>query len=154
MVRVGLKSVLIGVVLAAGLMPAGAIEDFDRGKTGKQLFDTNCALCHNAVRGLAKDMTTYGLTRYLREHYTTEEGQASLLAGYLMRAGAGAGARAPRERVKRKKDKSEQPTRDPEGKAASGEPAAKPDKPVRAEKRVNSVEAAKPSTDGKDKSKN
>ena len=148
MVRAGRKAVLIGLLLAVGLVPAKAIEDLERGKSPQQMFSSDCALCHKSPQGLAKDRTTYGLTRFLRQHYTTESGQAGALAAYLLRQ---RGETRPARAKKSGSRATEAKKRDAEGADKKGGSRAaeakkkpsdgadnknKPDKKVQKEKKV------------------
>src|ERR1035437_7887566 len=61
---------IFGVVVILAAVPAGAQENLDSGKSGGQLFASNCALCHKSAQ-------------VLREHYTSSRESAAIIATYL-----------------------------------------------------------------------
>ena len=67
-------------VLASGLAKA---QDLDRGKSGAQLFTTNCMDCHHSPKGLARDRFSWTLSLFLQQHYTTSPASAQALTAYL-----------------------------------------------------------------------
>jgi hypothetical protein len=81
-----------GLGLLASPLAARA-QDLDAGKTPAQLFSSHCSACHRAPQGLAK--RTFGLTGFLRQHYTSSAATASALAAYV--AAAGPDPRAARD---------------------------------------------------------
>jgi hypothetical protein len=72
---------LIGVAVMLRADPTGA-QDLDTGKSGQQLFASNCAACHRTPRGLTK-RSGISLFYFLREHYTSSQSTARELAAYL-----------------------------------------------------------------------
>jgi hypothetical protein len=66
--------------LASGLAKA---QDFDRGKSGVQLFATNCMDCHRSPKGLARGRFSWTLSLFLQQHYTTSPASAQALTAYL-----------------------------------------------------------------------
>jgi mono/diheme cytochrome c family protein len=85
--------VALGIVAAIGFrcsLPAHA-EDFDAGKSGPQLFASNCSTCHHTPRGLAKRMNSWSLNGFLQEHYTASRASADTLTAYLLAQGGGVG---------------------------------------------------------------
>jgi hypothetical protein len=89
--------ILMGMIaaLAAASAHAQAI-NIDEGKTPTQVFASDCAVCHKAPRGLAKDSNPRSLADFLRQHYTSSREQAAAMASYLLAAGPeprGAGQR-------------------------------------------------------------
>jgi hypothetical protein len=78
-----------GVRLAIGflaLVIAGSAEaqgDLDQGKTAAQLFASACATCHKSPQSVSKTKWSFGLERFLREHYTSGSESAAILAVYL-----------------------------------------------------------------------
>ena len=74
----------IGLALLAGLSHARA-QDLDAGKTPAQLFASHCSACHRAPQGLVKQ--SFGLSRFLRQHYTSSPATADALAAYVAAAG-------------------------------------------------------------------
>ena len=63
--------------------------DYSAGKSGSQLFSSDCSACHQSAQGLAKGRDAYALTNFLREHYTTGGASAGVLANYLAGLPAG-----------------------------------------------------------------
>lgn len=78
----------VGAFAVAAMFFAGsaAAQDYDAGKTGPQLFASDCSACHKGPGGLAKGRDKGGLTSFLREHYTSKQELAQLLAAYLLGA--------------------------------------------------------------------
>ena len=74
----------IGLGLLASPLGARA-QDLDAGKTPAQLFSSHCSACHRTPQGLAKQ--SFGLTGFLRQHYTSSAATASALAAYVAAAG-------------------------------------------------------------------
>jgi outer membrane biosynthesis protein TonB len=76
-----------GVVLAVLTLgfgtPSGAQENLDAGKTGAQIFASDCTLCHKSPQGLAKSGSLFGLSGFLSEHYTASKQSAEAVAKYL-----------------------------------------------------------------------
>jgi len=78
--RIG--GLLLGI---AALAPAAALgqDSLERGKTPAQIYASDCAICHKSPYGLSKAGGIFGLSGFLREHYTTSRETASALAAYL-----------------------------------------------------------------------
>ena len=93
-----LRGVCLLTVMGLGFMAASArAEDFEAGKSGAKIFESDCVTCHRSPRGLAKGMGSRALIDFLREHYTTGLGPANELATYLESGTAdGDDRRAPR----------------------------------------------------------
>jgi hypothetical protein len=72
---------------------AGAQENLDFGKTGAQLFASDCAGCHKSAASLAKAGGVFGLSNFLREHYTASNQSAAAIAAYLESVGRTQGKR-------------------------------------------------------------
>jgi mono/diheme cytochrome c family protein len=58
-------------------------QDLDRGKSGAQLFATNCMDCHHSPKGLAQDRFSWTLSFFLQQHYTSSPASAQALTAYL-----------------------------------------------------------------------
>ena len=121
------RGLSLGVTLGvlAITAPACAQENLDLGKTGQQLFASNCVFCHKSPQGLAsKSGGVFGLDGFLREHYTASRETASILAKYLQSVGdAPAGADTRRGSSRRAAKPSEK--KPDEGKSgAKSEPKA------------------------------
>jgi mono/diheme cytochrome c family protein len=71
---------VVVTALAGGLAEA---QDLDQGKSGTQLFATNCMNCHHSPNGLAHDRLSWTLLSFLQEHYTTSPASAQALTVYL-----------------------------------------------------------------------
>src|SRR6185437_3466214 len=71
-------------ILALGLAgPVAAQESLDAGKTGPQLFASDCALCHKSPQSFAKSGGLFGLSGFLKQHYTASQETANVVAKYL-----------------------------------------------------------------------
>lgn len=134
---------------------AGAQDSLEQGKTGAQLFASDCALCHKSPQGLAKGGGLFGVQSFLRQHYTTSRETASAIAAYLEAADRAAGP-APRGKPPKRaargdatgKPAAKKPEAKP-GEAGSdaGSPHAKPSEPKASESRpAESKMEAKPET--------
>ncbi len=66
-------------------------------KPPAQLFASDCtgSGCHRSPQGLAKSTGAFGLTNFLRQHYTNSQQSAAALAGYLASLPAGPQRRQP-----------------------------------------------------------
>jgi len=62
---------------------AGAQENLDQGKTGAQLYASDCAICHKSPQGLLRGGVVLGLDQFLREHYTASRESAAAISAYL-----------------------------------------------------------------------
>lgn len=96
-----------GALTAAWLFAGAALaqENFDQGKSGAQLYASDCAICHKSAQGLNKSGGLFGIESFLREHYTSSRESAAAIAAYLNTVGGGA---APAEhRPAKKKARSE-----------------------------------------------
>jgi mono/diheme cytochrome c family protein len=62
-------------------------QNLDAGKSGSQLFASDCSSCHRSPRGLAKDRFSWSLTSFLTEHYTANPASARELTSYLLSFG-------------------------------------------------------------------
>jgi mono/diheme cytochrome c family protein len=71
---------IVMVALTGGLARA---QDLDRGKSGAQLFATNCVACHHSPNGLAQDSFSWTLSSFLQQHYTDSPASAQVLTAYL-----------------------------------------------------------------------
>ena len=124
-------------VLAALWAGSAAAQDYDAGKTGPQLFASDCSACHKGPGGLAKGKDKGSLTSFLREHYTSKQESAELLAAYLVGAGPGdtrikadaptgpGGPKSKPRKAEREGDKTG-PKAEPQPRVTA-EPAAQPD---------------------------
>jgi len=117
-------TVVAGALLAAlGVMPARAQENFDAGKTPAQLYASDCAICHKTPQGLSKGGSIFGLTAFLREHYTASREAAAAIADYLQSVDKGPAAPSKRQDGKRtaKGGEKGKPGETKPGEAKSGE---------------------------------
>ena len=79
-----LRRSAIGLVATAGLVAAtAAAQDFDKGKTPAQIFQSDCAICHNNASTLGKSMNESALASFLSAHYTENRDIAAIIAAYL-----------------------------------------------------------------------
>jgi outer membrane biosynthesis protein TonB len=131
---IGLAAGLLALALAA---PAAAQENLDSGKTGAQLYAADCAICHKSPQALKKSGGIFGLSSFLREHYTASRESAAAIASYLDSVGsppaqkkaAGATKRTAKSDEKAKAD--EKKAKPKSGDAKSEKPDKK-DKPSEA----------------------
>jgi hypothetical protein len=68
--------------------------DIDQDKTPAHIYESDCAVCHKAIRGLANGRSRTALTAYLTEHYTSSDSEAAALAAYVLSGGGGVGSPA------------------------------------------------------------
>jgi hypothetical protein len=69
--------------------PARGQGDLDQGKSGAQLFSGSCMDCHHSPRGLTKDRSSWTLSSFLQQHYTSSRESAQVLTAYLQSVDAG-----------------------------------------------------------------
>ena len=145
------------------LAGAAAAQDYDAGKSGPQLFASDCAACHAKPGGLAKNRDKGALTNFLREHYTTRQETAGLLAAYLLGAPAGeakpadradvpGGPKAKTRKAEREEEQKGEPKAEPKPEPKPrAEPARRGDEPAEpreeAPKRTRAEEAPKGTAD-------
>jgi mono/diheme cytochrome c family protein len=124
-----------GVWLVMGILALGfaggagvkAQENLDQGKSGAQLFASDCAICHKTSAGLSKGYPL-GLEGFLREHYTASRESAAAIAAYVQATDKGAPPTAGRAAKKGKDDKTkDDKTKGDAKKPDSGKPAAPSD---------------------------
>jgi hypothetical protein len=84
--RLATVALLIGC-FAPALAPVQA-QNLEAGKSPSQIFAGACTACHRSPRGLLRTVPAGSLPGFLREHYTTSSGMASLLSNYLISNGA------------------------------------------------------------------
>ena len=151
---------LFGVctVLALGMGATSAQAVVGEPTNAAKTFSTNCAMCHNSPRGLAKGGNVQG---FLIQHYTTGPQMSAAMAAYLAAAGAapagrekekgqreavqrdGAREAAPRESA-RERDTRDRDTRDRdarESRAAQPEEGSEKAAPKRNERKQQSAKA-------------
>jgi hypothetical protein len=116
---IGLAVAVLAIWLAG---PAGAQESLDSGKTGAQLFASDCATCHKNAASLAKAGGLFGLANFLREHYTASRRSAAVIAAYVESVGR---AQAPGRRpgAGKRAAKGDEKAKAGSGEARSGMPA-------------------------------
>ena len=112
-----------GLLAAASAIPMQAQENFDAGKTPAQLYAADCAICHKTPQGLTKGGGVFGLTTFLREHYTASREAAAAIASYLQSVDKGPPAQAKRTPGKRttKGEEKGKPGEPKAGEAKTGE---------------------------------
>lgn len=72
------------LLLAAGSGEARAQLDLNAGKSGAQLFASNCAACHRSPGGLARGRDPRRIAGFLLQHYTARPQHAGAIANYLV----------------------------------------------------------------------
>lgn len=98
--RVGLAGLAVSILTGPALAQSGP-ENLDAGKTPAQLFASDCSACHKSPQGLAKSGGLFGLTSFLREHYTASKETAAVLSAYLQSLGEAPAAPARSRQAKR-----------------------------------------------------
>lgn len=88
---------------------AFAQENLDAGKSGAQLFASNCAICHKSPRSLTKVGGLFGAENFLKEHYTSSGATASKIADYLKSVDQGAPPESKRAAKPKTGDEKEKP---------------------------------------------
>lgn len=71
---------VVVAALAGGLAKA---QNLDQGKSGAQLFATDCMDCHHSPKGLARDSFSWTLSSFLQQHYTASPASVQALTAYL-----------------------------------------------------------------------
>jgi hypothetical protein len=89
-----------GAWALAAVGTAQAQENLDQGKSGAQLFASDCAICHKTTAGLSRGRVL-GLDSFLREHYTASRESAASIANYIQATDKGP-APVPPVRTKKK----------------------------------------------------
>jgi cytochrome c len=80
---IGVAMTVLALWLAGSAGSAGAQESLDKGKSGAQLFGSDCAICHKNAASLAKAGAFFGLSNFLTEHYTASSQSAAIIAAYV-----------------------------------------------------------------------
>jgi mono/diheme cytochrome c family protein len=75
---------LLTIILLPGV--ATAQVDYSAGKTGEQLFNSDCSACHASPQVVGRGRDVRALTNFLGQHYTTKTQWAALIANYIVRA--------------------------------------------------------------------
>ena len=135
---------LSAAVMLAG--PAAAQENLDAGKSGAQLYASNCAICHKSPQALNKSGGgLFGLDSFLREHYTSGRESAAAISAYLKTVGGG-GAERPAAKKKVRTDKKKETKPDAkDGKPSDSKPSeSKPDDKKTDEKKPEQKSGPKP----------
>jgi hypothetical protein len=132
------RLVAAGLALAALGGAACAQEDFDRGKTGAQLYASDCAICHKSVQRLNPDVGgLFGLRGFLEQHYTASREAAAAVAAYLQSVQREAGPQRRESARAKKRGEGEPKARRPKsaekkttgGKSEETKPAEKKAEP-------------------------
>ena len=127
---IGLAAGLLALALAA---PAAAQENLDSGKTGAQLYAADCAICHKSPQALKKSGGIFGLSSFLREHYTASRESAAAIASYLDSVGSPPAQKKAAGATKRdEKAKADEKKAKPKSGDAKSEKPDKKDKPSEA----------------------
>ena len=77
------KLLVAGFLVVLGASPVWAQDNVDAGMTPAQLYAADCAICHKTPQGLTKGGGVFGLSSFLREHYTASRETAGAIAQYL-----------------------------------------------------------------------
>ena len=95
----------ICIVALAFAGAASAQENLDLGKSGAQLYASDCAICHKSPGALGKAGGLFGMDSFLRQHYTASRESATAIANYLK--GQSEGPAAPVKKAGKKAAKGE-----------------------------------------------
>ena len=103
--------------------PAAAQENLDAGKSGAQLYASDCLICHKSAQSFAKGLSGGGLEGFLRKHYTASRELAAAITAYLRDVGNGKSTAKPPATSNRKtRAKAALPPRRPvEPKSSAGD---------------------------------
>lgn len=137
------------LILAAGTGSLSAQDNLDIGKTGAQLFASNCAICHKSPRGLSKTGGIFGVDSFLREHYTASRQSAAVISAYLQSVDAVQPPERPRA-VRARKPKADAKPSDSkpsDSKPADAKPADKPADSKPAGEKATQANASVPKPD-------
>ncbi|HEU4661398.1 MAG TPA: cytochrome C [Pseudolabrys sp.] len=110
---------LLAVLAASAALPVAAQENVEAGKTPAQLYATDCAICHKSPRGLSKAGGMFGLSSFLRKHYTASRETAAVIAKYLESVDQPASP-AKRKRAVSSRKKGDKPGGDKDKSATQG----------------------------------
>ena len=157
-----MKSLYRGFALAVGAWALAAVgtaqaqENLDQGKSGAQLFASDCAICHKTTAGLSRGRVL-GLDSFLREHYTASRESANIIATYVQSFGnapapskrTGAAKRTPKgdEKAKTSGPKTSEPkTSEPKTSEPKTGPKSepKPSEPKPSEPKSGEAKPAEP----------
>ena len=146
-----------GIRLATGFLalalaaPAAAQENLDSGKTGAQLYAADCAICHKSAQALKKSGGIFGLSSFLREHYTASRESAAAIASYLDSVASPPAQKKPAGATKRAA-KGDDKAKTDEKKAKSKSGDAKSEKPDKKDK-PSEAKTSEPKSEFKSDSK-
>ena len=150
--------VAVAALAAAGMLSgaASAQENLDAGKSGAQLYASNCAICHKSAQALNKSGGgLFGLESFLREHYTSSRESAAAISAYLNAVGGGpAQANPAKKKARTEKKKEAKPDSKPDAKPDAKDakpPEAKPDEKKSDDKKPAEKSGEKPSQNKPDK---
>ena len=79
--RIRVRAVAVGALVVLAGTAASAQENLEQGKSGAQLFATDCAICHKSPQALVKD--GYPTEGFLRVHYASSREMAAAVSAYL-----------------------------------------------------------------------
>lgn len=145
---IGLATGFLALALAA---PAAAQENLDSGKTGAQLYAADCAICHKSAQALKKSGGIFGLSSFLREHYTASRESAAAIASYLDSVASPPAQKKPAGATKRTAKGDEKAKAD-EKKAKPKSGDAKSEKPENKDKPTE-AKTSEPKSESKSESK-
>ena len=123
-----------GILLAGGILgalgagPALGQDNFDAGKTPAQLYASDCAICHKTPNGMSQAGGIFGLSGFLREHYTASREAANAIAAYVQSIDKGPppSEKRPTKRSAKRDEKSKAGEAKKQGsKTGEGKPEAK-----------------------------
>lgn len=88
------------ILLGVGAGEVCAQTDLNAGKSGAQMFASNCATCHRSPAGLTRSRNAYSVASFLSQHYTARPDHARAIASYIISVrGAAPAQRASSQRA-------------------------------------------------------
>jgi hypothetical protein len=146
--RAGLGVLAFFIAMPALAISALAQENIDAGKTPAQLYAADCAICHKTPNGMSKVGGMFGLTNFLREHYTASRESAAAIAAYLVALDRKSPPPREHTRSTRRARKGEKPgaekAKAKEEKARKADETKPSDEPAEAKAKAEAKADAKP----------
>jgi hypothetical protein len=146
--RAGLGVLAFFIAMPALVISASAQENIDAGKTPAQLYAADCAICHKTPNGMSKVGGMFGLTNFLREHYTASRESAAAIAAYLVALDRKSPPPREHTRSTRRARKGEKPgaekAKAKEEKARKADETKPSDEPAEAKAKAEAKADAKP----------
>jgi hypothetical protein len=136
-----------GFIALASAGSAVAQDNLDLGKTPAQLYAADCAICHKSPQGMTKNAGLFGLSKFLREHYTASRQSAAAIAAYVESVDKGPPPTAAKRPASKRnaKDDDKRKDKDKPGEAKANDAKSAGPKASEAKPGEAKPEQAKPS---------